>query len=456
MNRPVGIWCLCLLLAACGAEPSSAIGTVDDETDGRVRPGADEDADDSGANGGADSDVFDGPGDTDDSGPTADADSGRADTSDGNQAGDVDAGPVDANDAGGNSDAVDSEESGAGGDTGEGADGSGSADASDGSGSDGDGGGSGFGVCGEDYAVADVATLPVDIVWIVDGSPSMDDSIANIEANLNAFTARIAASGLDYRVVMVGADREYCFDARCYNEICVPPPLSAAAGCPDTDSPRYLHVRQGVHSSDAIDLSIEYFSSYRSFLRSGSVVHFVFVTDDDAGFGPGREEFQALLDSSIRPTANEVHVHSIVDLVDSPSGCGVFGDDCSCGDERGDEYIALSEATDGLVQSVCAADWAPIFDALEERVVEGTALPCNYALPEVDITLAVDRVNVVLVDGEERTPVPNVTNGAGCASGDGWYFDDQVSPTGVILCPAACLGATGSIELEFGCSTIKI
>lgn len=299
------------------------------------------------------------------------------------------------------------------------------------------------------------ATMPVDIVWVIDGSPSMDDSIAVIEANLNTFATRIAEAGLNYRVVLIGADRDYCFDARCYNEICVPPPLSGASGCPDTDSPTYLHVRTGVHSSDAIDLAMAQYTEYSDFLRRRANTHFVFVTDDDAGFGPGADEFERFLADASAPGFSRVRVHSIVDLVDSPDGCGVW-DECSCGAERGDEYIALSDRTDGLVQSVCEADWTPILEALEERVVEDTALPCAYAVPDVGTTVEVDRVNVVRVaDDGTRSTVPNVDSAADCGSGAAWHWDTAEDPTAVVLCSAACGVTTGSVELEFGCSTVK-
>ncbi len=311
------------------------------------------------------------------------------------------------------------------------------------------------GLCASASASAAPATLPVDIIWVVDGSPSMDDSIEQVEANLNAFAARIAVSDLSYRVVMIGADRDYCADAQCFNEICVPPPLSAVAGCPDTDSPTYLHVREGVHSSDPFDKAMELYPEYQGFLRPGAVTHYVFVTDDDAGFGPGAEEFLAFLDTATSPGFSRVQVHSIVDLVDSTLGCG-FDDTCSCGAERGDEYIAVSEATSGTIHSVCTDSWEPIFDVLEERVVEGTTLPCSFSLPDVGEELLVDRVNVLLFDeSDTETLVPAVDGEAACDGAAGWYYDNPAAPTAVSLCPASCVGLAGRVEIEFGCATVK-
>jgi hypothetical protein len=440
-----------LLLTACASEPGSSINGTD-EDGGSIRPTPTADADESG----------DGQGDA-----TSGEDSGDPADSGGNPddgGGEADAGGPDDSDAD-TGESTDGEVRDAGdGNTGDGTDGSGDADGSGGSdagaadagdGADADPDGFG-GVCGEDRATADNATLPVDLIWVIDGSPSMDDSIAIVEANLNTFTARIGASGLDYRVVIIGADREYCADARCFNEICVPPPLSAAPGCPDTNSSRFLHVREGVHSGDSIDLAIDNYADYQAFLRPGAIAHFVFVTDDNAGFGPGADEFMAFLESATAPGFPRVFVHSIVDTVVSSPGCGVF-EPCSCGDEQGGEYMDISTRTGGLIQSICEPEWTPIFDALEERVIEGTALPCTFAIPEVDFRLAVDRVNVVLVDDAgARTPVPNVDSASDCGASPGWHYDNIAAPTAVELCPSACRGISGSVELEFGCSTVKL
>jgi hypothetical protein len=457
MRYPLSAIAIVALLGGCGADPSGTTIPAGDEDSGASRPipgdesdsagtGGDAGASDAGTEGDATSNT-----DGDDSGTTGDA-GGNGDAS---TLGDSNSGPADT----GAGDAVT-------GDTGP-ADGSGVDDGgADGVSTDAsiDDDTSGLadvnldrdaGLCATASANAENATLPVDIIWVVDSSPSMDRSIDLVEANLNAFTARIAASGLSYHVVMVGADRDYSFDAQDFTEVCVPPPLSAAAGCPDTDSSTYLHVRRGVHSSDSFDKAMDFYPEYRSFLRPGAIAHFVFVTDDDAGFGPGADEFLSFLDTATAPGFDRVHVHSIVDLLDSSLGCG-FDDTCSCGEERGDEYIAASEATDGTIHSICADDWDPIFDALEETVVEGTTLPCAFALPDVGEELIVDRINVLLFDDADvETLVPAVDTAADCDGSSGWYYDNPAAPTAVSLCPAACVGLSGRVEIEFGCATVK-
>ena len=64
---------------------------------------------------------------------------------------------------------------------------------------------------------------PVDIVWAIDSSPSMDDEIAIIQANLNAFTNELAQSGLDYRVILISADRDISGNGMDFTGVCIPP-----------------------------------------------------------------------------------------------------------------------------------------------------------------------------------------------------------------------------------------
>jgi len=52
------------------------------------------------------------------------------------------------------------------------------------------------------------------------------------------------------------------------------------------------------------------------------------------------------------------------------------------------------------------------------------------------------------------------TQDAGAGSGDGWYYDDNTSPTQLILCPDTCAWAQGltdaKLSIGLGClSPIK-
>ncbi len=50
---------------------------------------------------------------------------------------------------------------------------------------------------------AQATALPVDIIWMVDNSSSMQPAIAQIKQGLNSFAALIESKSLDYQVIML-------------------------------------------------------------------------------------------------------------------------------------------------------------------------------------------------------------------------------------------------------------
>jgi hypothetical protein len=312
-----------------------------------------------------------------------------------------------------------------------------------------------FMLCGDITEEAIPALKPVDIIWVIDSSPSMREEIDQIQRNLNSFTERISMAGLDLRVALVAAEEDLATPGRDYIGVCIPPPLSGADACPDVDSERYRHVRLNVHSQDPLEKMIEATPQLVDFLRPDSLKHLVFVTDDDAGWGVNSMEFLSFVNNE--PMLNGVIVHSVVDLIGYMSSCA-FDDSCSCGEERGEAYISLSMTTDGGVFSVCEEDWTPLFERLEERVIEGTELACTHAFPQdsQSFMFSADEVNIYWTPvNEAERVIPRVDNEAACSDEEGWYYDDPISPELIHLCPVSCGAVVGTIRLEFGCMVIK-
>ena len=314
------------------------------------------------------------------------------------------------------------------------------------------------GVCATLSSRGEAAARPTDIVWLIDASPSMRQEIETVIANLNTFAGAILDAGLDARVVIVGPHQSMYpqRDAQEFFPVCVPPPLSGAPGCPDTDGERYLHVRVPLHSREALSVGLENLEAFRGVLRPQAATHVVVVTDDDERSGPrlGPE-----FDRTFGAVAPGYVFHSVVDLVGYMDGC-IFDDaGCSCGENRGQTYIDLSTSTGGVVHSICEADWGPLFAALQARVIASAIIPCAYALPPPRNGLAVDpeHVNVEFTMPDGRvTPLFNVGDAAGCA-GDpvGWYYDDPAAPTQVRLCEDACGEREGEVQITLGCTIRK-
>src|SRR5689334_10025084 len=57
--------------------------------------------------------------------------------------------------------------------------------------------------CSEVAVRATVQRQPVDIIWVVDNSTSMEPAITQVTAGINAFAESIGDRDLDYRVIML-------------------------------------------------------------------------------------------------------------------------------------------------------------------------------------------------------------------------------------------------------------
>ncbi len=289
--------------------------------------------------------------------------------------------------------------------------------------------------CAQVSAVGDPIFSPVDVIWAIDTSGSMDEETALVETQLNNFVEFIESSGLDVRVVMIGAET-----------ICIPAPLSTGA-CPDVDTDRYLHIRDTIGSTNAFDTIADTLPLYRDFLRPEAVKHFVVVSDDESD-----REAAWFRDEMVEGGMPFFVFHAIVSLEGTggmfSTGCsGVHGD----AEALGDRYIVMSELTGGTASNICDSDWTPIFDAIATNVIAGATLPCSYGIPDLGAGLEIVfsevdvRINGVFLTHHEDE--------IGCASAPGWYYDDNENPTTVHLCTSFCgAGFDGDeVVIEFGC-----
>jgi len=299
---------------------------------------------------------------------------------------------------------------------------------------------------------ADAVLLPVDIIWVVDTSGSMNDEANEVQNALNDFSNFIAASGIDYHVVLIA-------DA---GAMTVPPPLGGSA--------EFMHVNQVVGSTDALEVVYNSYASFSSFLRPNASTHFVVVTDDESDWSQG--QFESMIGQFSNASLSNYTFHSIcsepqVLIPATPPFPAIMGP-CTGGlgsgntaAAPGDTYIAMSAATGGLWSSICSTDWNPTFNAVAAAVSDGIALPCTYQIPEPPVgeTLDPERVNFVYTTSSGATEtVPNVGTEANCTAAGGWYYDNPVTPTQILVCPTTCTileaNQEGDVDIEFGCATI--
>lgn len=349
--------------------------------------------------------------------------------------------------------------------------------------------------CAASVQEATTTQLPVDIVWMVDNSSSMQPAIAEVKAGLNDFAALIAAKNLDYRVIMLSlrsATSPVVIGGSNRYPVCIPQPLAGDASC--GDGPRFFQSSIDIRSTQPLEQLLGTFAQTEGYkegqekggepwadkLRPEATKTIVVVTDDNARlsandfehFPGGKNPFNSL---TLPPGILDPVHNGIFDgyLFSGIYGWGSDSDpDVTCvypdgtkPPSSGPTYTTLVTKTGGVRAQLCdeSAAWGPFFDAVAQAVVETSKLSCEVTIPQPqDGELDPDAVNVQIVANDVPTTLVKVAGAASCGPEGGWYYDDDTAPTKVLLCPAACdlaqtavgPGKTGRIEVLFGCATI--
>ena len=340
---------------------------------------------------------------------------------------------------------------------------------------------------------------PVDILWVVDNSPSMAAEAARVQANLNAFAEAMEHEGIDYHVMVI-TDGGY--------ERGVPgvPFVDLRGTALGSNANRYRFIDHGVNSNNALSVVLDLFTApteyepgrrFREFIRPDSVVHLVVVTDDESGVEPAefRRRFEwnlqdiAMRAGAVRPThrdeagtATGFTLHAICSQdcatdPNAPECCAAGTSSCTrtagmreCvppganisegAAAPGSRYVQLQRQTGGRWFSICtpATAWTSLFSALTSSVIVQAAVPCRFAIPAPPNgqTLDPNRVNVVFAHDREEI-LPRVDREGACGQ-SGWYYDDPSVPTQVTLCPTSCASVAAhpesTVRVAFGCDTV--
>lgn len=342
---------------------------------------------------------------------------------------------------------------------------------------------------------AQATALPVDIIWIVDNSSSMQPAIAQIKQGLNAFASLIGSKSLDYQVIMlslrspqspvsIGGSNRY--------PVCIPPPLAGDASC--GDGARFFQSSIDIRSTQPLEQFLGTLGQTAGYtatdakggepwamhLRPDASKTIVVVTDDNSRlsatdfetFAGGKNPFNSLtlppgiLDPSWKGLFKDYLFSGIYGFGNpaDPSVKCTFPDMTQPA-SSGPTYTTLVQKTGGVRAKVCdgAAAWQPFFDAVAQAVISSAKLSCELTIPPPKTgTLDPAKVNVAIQSGGNQVYLPGVADAAACGTNAGWYYDNPAKPTTVTLCPASCdtaqasvgPGKPGHIEVLFGCTTI--
>ena len=294
--------------------------------------------------------------------------------------------------------------------------------------------------CATASAEATLTKQPSDIVFILDNSGSMSLEASWVQQNMNGFSKQITASGIDSHVIVVSS---YPSSG---NGICIDPPLGSG-GCPKTDSnlPTFLHVDQGVGSTNGLSLCISTYPKWKSALRANAAKHIVIVTDDNSKLAAA--SFDSQLKALDPPTFSGYKFHGIFCYTK-----------CATAAKAGTVYQTLVQQTGGVSGDLCLQDFKPVFNKLATAVVSGSKISCEITMPAAPTGKKINpqQVSVEVVTSTSSTPqkLTHVTDSSQCVNG-GWYYDNNTKPTKIILCPSTCTWAQGltaaKLTVGLGC-----
>lgn len=299
------------------------------------------------------------------------------------------------------------------------------------------------GSCAAKSFSAEPSIAPVDIIWVVDSSGSMDNEAKRVQDNLNGFSTAMGKAGIDYHVVMITSSAF----------VTVPPPLGT--------SPNYKFIDRMVNSNEPLQVLLDEFPKYSSFLRPLAVTHFVGVTDDESDPLTAPDFYSQMLTKlGHKFKFHAIASEKVAPTFTNPEGaCQTTAFPPEGAAAPGIQYYKLADATGGLKFSICTSDWSKLFADLTAEVAVAAKLPCVFTLPVPDMgTIDPGKVNVNYTKGSGgTTTLVYVGSKEGCTSAGGWYYDDPAKPTKAILCDASCTTVSadkgGKIDVALGCAT---
>lgn len=295
------------------------------------------------------------------------------------------------------------------------------------------------------------AYAPIDIIWVIDTSGSMENEAESVQNNMQAFAMAIGAVGLDWHVVMISTQAF----------VNVPEPLAS--------DPRYLLINRDVSSNEPLRALLAEFPNYQHHLRRRAFTHFVAVTDDESDL-----MWESFRDQMRTNLGRNFVFHTISsELAGPPSFMYPDGEPCTTGSgfppegaaAPGVEYWELAAATGGRTFSICTPpeEWESLFDTLTTAIAVPQRIPCEYELPTpASGMLNFYQVNVRYTSGAGATTTfpyayDRDAGEIDCTTG-GWYYDiapQNGTPTRIVLCPSSCESISGDtsgrVDVELGC-----
>jgi hypothetical protein len=349
---------------------------------------------------------------------------------------------------------------------------------------------------------------PVDLIWVVDNSASMKPTMDEMNKGLASFAEGIGKKELDYKVIMLSlrGTGPMTVTGKTKYPVCIPAPL-AGPGCGNSE--RFFQSSIDIRSTQPLEQLLGTLGQTKGYdvsmspdpvkdnrggegwkdqLRKDATKSFVVVTDDNSrltaqqflsfkgGTNPYNSNYNlppGILDPSWEGLFESWVFHGVYGWgsASDPAVMCTFSNN-SKPPSSGPVYTELVAQSQGARAKICdgASAWEPFFEAITKAVVDTSKIACEVAIPpppsgvtEIDP----GKVNVSFVSSLGTSQLFQVDGPGGPVDCDpslgGWYYDNPVAPKQILLCPASCdaanavigAGKSGSIEVLFGCNSIK-
>jgi hypothetical protein len=224
----------------------------------------------------------------------------------------------------------------------------------------------------------------VDILWVVDGTPSMDSARDALVEGLVGFLERLDDRGLAWQVGVCATDlgAEQPGQLRGDPWILTPATEDAEDALLTTIAAVSAGEPSGGLGAAVLAVSSPLSTGdNRGFRRDNAALHVVIVSDSDdeseslLGPDPAATALD-FLDAERERTGRSARISAVV----GDAGTGCSGPDGTA--LPGDRYIAVAQASGGVQGSVCDTDLAPVVEAVGDVSVEWTTRFALQAVPE--------------------------------------------------------------------------
>jgi Mg-chelatase subunit ChlD len=285
--------------------------------------------------------------------------------------------------------------------------------------------------------------IPVDMIVLFDRSGSMDDGVKwpQAKAGLKTFIQDPASAGISVGLLYFPNDNaDDCIPAD-YAQLEVPLGVLPGNAQPLVSYIDAKDIGGATPTWGALKGTLQYATAYQTTNPTHKVV-VVLATDGD----PTECTIEDI--ATIAALAKSAHNYNGVQTY----------------------ALAMSGATVSALDQIAAAGGTTKSYDITTNVsgfsaamasIRNKAAACEFIIPPPPAGQQLDtgKINVNYTPSGSTTKVtlPNVVSAAACGNSSAWYYDNNVSPKKVLLCPKACAKIQADpgaqVNVAFGCKT---